>query len=392
MPLTPHVPAPISLATWQQGPHNRYTAGRMREVVPTARVAAGPHPIPLPDGEQLTLDLPVTSPSAGTTTVADIVARTCIDGLIVVHRGTVRHESYPGDLTPDRPHMLYSVSKSIIGVIAAGLVADGHLDVDELITAYVPELAGSGYSGATVRDILDMRSGIRFSEDYLTPGSDVSQIDQAVGWAPREDDRAPASLYEYLRLLRAERERAHGGPFTYRSCETDVLGWVCERAAGERMPELLSRRLWSRLAEQDMDAAVDRSGTVFFDGGLAATLRDTARFGELVRRDGGRQNRIGLVPAHWIEDCLTGGPDSRQAFADDPSSMGLFPGGMYRNQFWVPYAERRVLLCLGIHGQMLYIDFDNEAVVAQLSSWPVQVQEDYLQDAFAAVETIIAAL
>jgi CubicO group peptidase (beta-lactamase class C family) len=65
---------------------------------------------------------------------------------------------------------------------------------------------------------------------------------------------------------------------------------------------------------------------------------------------------------------------------------------MYRNQFWVPYAERRVLLCLGIHGQMLYIDFDNEAVVAQLSSWPVQVQEDYLQDAFAAVETIIAAL
>ncbi|MFF8567351.1 serine hydrolase domain-containing protein [Streptomyces albidoflavus] len=364
----------------------------MREVVPTARVAAGHQPIPLPDGEQMTLDLPVTSPSAGTTTVAEIVARTCIDGLIVVHRGTVRHESYPGDLTPDRPHMLYSVSKSVIGMVAAGLVADGHLDVDKLITAYVPELAGSGYTGATVRDILDMRSGIRFSEDYLTPGSDVSQVDQAVGWAPREDDRVPASLYEYLRLLRVERARPHGGPFTYRSCETDVLGWVCERATGERMPELLSRRLWSRLAEQDMDAAVDRSGTVFFDGGLAATLRDTARFGELVRRDGGRHNRIGLVPDTWIEDCLTGGPDSRQAFGDDPSSMGLFPGGMYRNQFWVPYAERRVLLCLGIHGQMLYIDFDNEAVVAQLSSWPAPLQEDYLQDAFAAVETIIAAL
>jgi CubicO group peptidase (beta-lactamase class C family) len=130
------------------------------------------------------------------------------------------------------------------------------------------------------------------------------------------------------------------------------------------MPELLSRTLWSCFAEDDMDAGVDRAGSVFHDGGLAASLRDTARFGELLRRGGD-----GIVPGAWIEDALTGAPDSRAAFADSPTDTGL-PGGMYRNQFWVPYPDRRVLMCLGIHGQLIYVDFDRAVVVAKLSSWP----------------------
>jgi CubicO group peptidase (beta-lactamase class C family) len=143
---------------------------------------------------------------------------------------------------------------------------------------------------------------------------------------------------------------------------------VCERAAGERMPELLSRILWSRFAEDDMDAGVDRAGSVFHDGGLAASLRDAARFGELIRR-GGVNNGDQIVPRAWIEDTLAGAPDSRDAFAASPTEKDL-PGGMYRNQFWVPYADRRVLMCLGIHGQLIHIDFDRATVIAKLSSWP----------------------
>jgi CubicO group peptidase (beta-lactamase class C family) len=162
------------------------------------------------------------------------------------------------------------------------------------------------------------------------------------------------------------------------------------------MPELLSRTLWSRFAEDDMDAGVDRAGSVFHDGGLAASLRDAARFGELLRR-GGTHDGDQIVPRAWIEDALTGDPDSRAAFAESPTDAGL-PGGMYRNQFWVPYADRCVLMCVGIHGQLIYVDFDRSVVVAKLSSWPTPLDHAFdaatraLADAAAAAVGATTAL
>ena len=371
----------VTLENWQRGPINRRTSGRMREVVPTARVAAGRTPKKLLEGgRELALDTPLAD---GTASIGSALDDTFTDGFLVLHDGVIRAELYPGDLEPGRPHMLYSVSKSIVGSVAAILIDRGLLDPQSPVTAYVPELAASGYAGATVRHILDMRSGIRFREEYLDPDAEVRHLDQALGWVPRTSSDVPNTLYGYLPRLRAA--RPHGGVFEYRSCETDVLGWVCERAAGQRMPELLSRTLWSRFAEDDMDAGVDRAGSVFHDGGLAASLRDAARFGELLRR-GGEQ----VVPHGWIEDALTGDPDSRDAFAGSPTDTGLV-GGMYRNQFWVPYADRRVLTCVGIHGQLIYVDFDRAVVIAKLSSWPTPLDHALEAATLALVDAASAA-
>ncbi|KXF52833.1 6-aminohexanoate hydrolase [Rhodococcus sp. SC4] len=373
----------VSLADWQSPPINRYTFGRMRQVVPSAQVAAGSAPLRLTDGDPLDLDLPV-----GTETLRSVLDRTYTDGFMVLHNGSVRAELYPGDLEPGRTHMLFSVSKSIVGTVAAHLIAAGLLDPEAALTEYIPELANSGYAGATVRHILDMRSGIRFSEEYLEPGAEVRYLDQAVGWIPRVDDWVPPSLYQFLPMLKAA--RPHGGPFEYRSCETDVLGWVCERAAADRMPALLSRLVWSKFAADDMDAGVDRAGAVFADGGLAATLRDVARFGEMLRR-GGRIGAEQVVPLHWIDDSLRGAPDSYEAYSQSPTGTP-FPGGMYRNQFWIPHPDRRVLLCLGIYGQSIYIDIDRGVVVVKLSSCPTPVNDELDNAAFAAAEAVAAAL
>jgi CubicO group peptidase (beta-lactamase class C family) len=386
MTITPN--PTVSLADWQGAPHNRRTFGRMREYVPTARVAAGTTPLRLRDGGSLDLDLPVRIGEADRP-LRSVLADTYTDGFMVVHRGIVLAETYPGDLGPDRTHMLFSVSKSIVGTVAANLVAGGLLDPSAQLSDYVPELGSSGYAGATVRHILDMRSGIRFSEEYLDAHAEVRQLDQAVGWVPRVDDWVPDSLYGYLPML--EPARPHGGTFEYRSCETDVLGWVCERAAGEPMPSLLSRLLWSRIAADDMDAGVDRAGAVFCDGGLAATLRDAARFGELLRL-GGANGSDRIIPASWIEDSLTGDADSREAFAQSPTETPPFPGGMYRNQFWVPYPDRRVLLCLGIHGQSIYVDIDRAMVVVKLSSCPSPVDPALDSASLAVAETICELL
>ncbi len=250
---------------------------------------------------------------------------------------------------------------------------------------YVPELALAGYRGATIQDVLDMRSGISFSEEYLKPDAEVRLLEQVIGWAPREQLVLPTSMYEYLATLQAN--RPHGTAFEYRSCETDILGWVCERASGIRMSELLSTLIWSRIgAEQDMDAAVDPAGAVFHDGGLAATLRDLGRFGQMLL-DGGAVGGEQVVPAGWIADSLAGGADSREKFAASGNATWL-PGGAYRNQFWLPGNGREVLLCLGIHGQMIWIEPARRLVVVKLSSWPLPQDVAKLLDTIAAIDMI----
>lgn len=375
----------LSLANWQDGPYNRTTFGRMREIVPTARVSAGRTPLTLQAGEQqLDLDTPILRDGRSLGRFRDLLHRTYTDGLLVLHEGKIVAEHYPGDLDKHRTHTLFSVSKSLVGTVCAILVGQGQVRLDADVCTYVPELASSGYAGATVRHVLDMRSGIKFSEDYEDLNAEVRRIDQAVGWLPR-DDEAPTRLYEYLPRLVAERD--HGGHFEYRSCENDVLGWVCERAAGERMPSLLSRLLWSRIADYDADAGVDIDGTIFFDGGIATTLRDLARFGQVICQNGAIGHSQ-VIPRFWIEDTLAGDADSQAAFA--ASSMGRdHPGWRYRNQFWVPYTDRRVICCLGIHDQLVYIDLDAQAVVVKFSSQPTALNARLEDLSFALAEAAV---
>lgn len=299
--------------------------------------------------------------------VGDIMAMTATDGWMFTHRGVVLREEYSDGMAAHSPHLLMSVSKSLVGSVAGSLAASGLLNVDSPAMAYVPALGASGYAGATVRHLLDMRSGIAFSEDYMDSDADVRVLEQAISWAPRRNPDVPGTLFDFL--LSLKQKSPHGGPFEYRSCESDVLGWVCEAAAGVRMPALMSELLWSRLgAEFDANIGVDSVGTGMFDGGISVALRDLVRFGAMILREGTSLTGVQVLPPAWIADTFDGDTDSRHAFAASPRD-NLMPGGMYRNQCWFPSADPDVLLCLGIHGQMLYVNRRAEVVAAKLSSW-----------------------
>jgi CubicO group peptidase (beta-lactamase class C family) len=381
-----------SLTNWQSAPHNRWSFSHLREVVPTARVGRGSAPARLlPVGRGFDPAQLVWRLDGRSATVTEILDDTFTDGFMVLQDGLVVTEQYPANpvsgtgLSPESTHMLMSVSKSFVGCVIGILADQGVLEVDTVVDYYVPELAHSGYRGATVRDVLDMRSGITFSEEYLDESAEVRLLEQVIGWAPRSDPELPTSMYEYLTTLRAA--RPHGRAFEYRSCETDILGWVAERASGVRMPDLLSSLIWSRIgAEQDMDAAVDPAGAVFHDGGLAATLRDLGRFGQLLLDRG--VNGVGeqVIPAWWIADSYAAGPDSRDKFASSGNASWL-PAGGYRNQFWLP-GNREVLLCLGIHGQLIWVEPARRLVVVKLSSWPLPQDVSRLLDTFAAIDMI----
>jgi CubicO group peptidase (beta-lactamase class C family) len=378
-----------TLDTWREPPHNRRFYQRMREIVPTARVASAVEPSVLRRGEAAELDRVVVDHADGREESASaVLGRTFTDGFLLLRNDEVVVETYPGGMPAGRTHMLLSLSKSITGCVVAVLVDAGLVDVDAPVTAYLPELAVSGYAGATVRHLLDMRSGVAYSEDYLNPLAEIRLFAQVVGWASTTRVDLPASMYEWLATLPAA--GPHGGPFHYRSCETDILGWLCERAAGRPMPSLLSELVWAPMgAEVDMDAGVDRVGSVIHDGGLAATLRDLGQFGSLLLH-GGCVGDAAVLPGWWVDDTVAGAPDSQQAFAQSEMAVWM-PGGRYRNQLWLPYPDRNVIMAMGINGQLLVVDLDRRSVAAKLSSWPLPQDPAMLFDTLRMVDAVAIA-
>ena len=374
----------VTLGNWQEAPYNRWSFLNMREVIPTQPIARGPKagaPWGVDDrGAELDA-VAVQRLEDGPSTVGQVLADTYSDAVLVVHDGSIVMERYLGRMGPDTHHLLMSVSKSLVGCVAANLVAEGRLEVDKLADDYVPEVKGSGYGGARVRDILDMRTGAKFSETYGDPKAEVRVMERHMGWSPGLEE-SPQGAYAYLATLASE--GPHGRDFTYRSADTDMLGWICERAAGARMADLISTYLWVPLgAEWDAEVTCDCVGTAIHDGGVSAVTRARARFGRMLLADGRVGDRA-VVPEEWLRAARTIDPDIRAAFAASDNEPFL-PGGWYRNQFWfVPGPSGTVLMCLGIHGQMVLVDRETSTVAVKFSTWPDPQNPAYLIDTIRA--------
>ena len=301
----------VTLANWQEPPFNRWAFQHLRELIPNSRIARAATPRELPRDHQ---DLGEIEFTVGeeTHTVQEMLDATYTDGFLVLHRGRIVTERYFNGLSPDRTHLIMSVTKSVVATVAGILAERGELDTEGPITAVIPELEGTSWDGATVRHLLDMRAGTKFNEDYADLDADVRLFEQVYLWRPRTDDSLPEDACTYMAGL--ENDRPHGGPFDYRSILTSMLGWVVERAGGARLADLIATEVWQPIgAEFDAEITVDGHGTAMADGGMCATLRDLARFGELWLRQGKLDGRR-IVPEEWVADTLAGGKDSREAY------------------------------------------------------------------------------
>ncbi len=352
--------------------------------------ATGPGgPAPLPAASGPLPDPPVWRLDGSTATAAEVFADTYTDALVVLHDGQLVAERYDDGMTAATPHLLMSVSKSLVGCVAGVLADRGRLDPAAPVTAYVPEAGSSGYAGATIRNLLDMRTGVAFRETYTELDAEVRVMERSMGWRPAQPGD-PAGAYPYLTTL--GQAGPHGGEFTYRSADSDMLGWACERASGTRMADLISALIWQPMgAERDGEITCDPLGSAIHDGGVSATARDLARFGQMLIDDG--MVRGGpVVPAAWLAATRVPEPGVREAFAVTDNEFVL-PGGWYRNQFWVlPGPGGPVLVCLGIHGQLVYADRATRTVVVKLSSWPDPQHTGYLLDTLRACAALAAHL
>lgn len=389
----------VTLEHWQDAPGNAWAFQHVRELVPSARIRRGDGPVwALPRHERDILELSVggsSRPLGRGFTVRDLLAQTRTNAFLVVHRGQIVAEHYFNGMRPDTPHLLMSVSKSVTGAIAGILAGRGLLDVTAAATSYLPELAGTSFAGATVRDLLDMRAGTRFDENYENPDADARIYEQVYQWRPRGTQGMPLDALSYFKTLGNDGE--HGGDFRYRSILTDVLAWVLERASGARFHELVSAALWQPMgAEFDAEITLDAHGSAMADGGISASLRDLGRLGLLYlagTADLGRTaGRPDVVPAAWVADTVRGASDGARAFAAGDNPPGFPAGAHYRNGWWIRDAAAPFLHGSGIYGQNLFVHGPTGTVVVKFSAWSSPLDREALWSTARAVVTIGQAL
>ena len=273
------------------------------------------------------------------------------------------------------------------GALAGVLAARGDLNPEAPVVAYIPEAAGSAYGDCTVRHVLDMTVSTDFVEDYLDPDGDFARYRVATGWNPVDSAKA-TDLRSFLLTMRRGQD-PHGYKYHYVSPNSDLLGWILERASGRSYAELVTAALWQPMgAEFDAYVAVDRLGAGRAAGGICVTLRDLARFGEMMRCRGLAQGRQ-VVPGWWVDDIRANGDP--QAWRRSESSR-IAPKGRYRSKWYALGNDHDAFCGIGIHGQWIYVDPAAEVTIAKLSSQPLPLDEatDFL--ILRAFESIAAAL
>jgi CubicO group peptidase (beta-lactamase class C family) len=348
-------------------PQLRWSLSHLEELVPTKNVWRGPNASrPLPYNLQSFNDAVITSTTGEALNWQAGLAQTYTDGLIVLHRGKVLYEDYFGASGPHIRHVIQSANKSFVGILAESLIAEGRLDADALVPTIIPELKDSAFGDATVQQVLDMLISMVFYEDYLDPASEIWRFHRATGMAPPQSSQGAEDASEVVAdvLPRVKKDKRHGEAFAYREPNIFVLGWIVRRAAGQDIASQLSDRIWQHIgAEHDGYYLIDGSGAESSSG---FTLRDFARFGELLRT-GGRIDEKQLIPGAVIDKIFRGG--NPQHFAK--AGLETLPGWSYKSQWWLRHIDGRTCaVARGAHGQVLYIDRENELVVARTGSFP----------------------
>lgn len=377
----------VTRQNWRLPPYNRWFLKNARALIPTLGVGRPPQASLLSRAPEALDPLPFQGPDGAETTLRHFLAEHCFDGFLVLHRGRVVYERYLDGMREDQPHYAMSITKSVVGALAGILWGRGLIDLQAPVTYYVPELAKGGYRDALLWQVLDMRSGISFIEDYEDPRGDFRRVLAAVGWTP-EEPGDPGCLFELI--AGQPLAGTHGGDFLYRSIETDVVAWILSRVSGLNLAELLAELLWRPMgAEFDAYFSVDRAGLPIAHGGLNLTLRDLGRFGQLMLDEGFHNGRQ-ILPAEWAQACRRGDGDAFRANGG-LAELG-YPDSAYSRKWWVLDKARGLHAGLGIFGQLLWVEPQRQLVAAALASWPSARNVDTRAASYRACEAVGRAL
>ena len=277
-------------------------------------------------------------------TLDDYLARDPTTGLLVARGDTILVERYQYGRTDRHRFTSWSMAKTVTAMLVGIAIAEGRIrSVDDLAAAYVTELAGTEYGRTSLRHLLQMSSGVRFTEDYRG-WDDAARL--AADTFLLGGPGGPSAVKPYN-----ERVAPAGTKFSYASAETQVLGLVLRAATGRPVAEYLEQEIWRPIgAEADATWLVDNSGQEVTFCCLNAVLRDYARLGLLLAHDGNWRGRQ-IIPAAWMMDATTVRTDQSHL---RPGTATPFLG--YGYQTWILPGEGRMFLLAGAYGQRIYVD------------------------------------
>lgn len=328
---------------------------RINQLFPVDPVAPSTHPRPWPVGP--TLDLPARfAGDGGPIETARFLADTDTAALLVLVDGQIRYEHYWLSGGPHVRWISMSVAKSAVSAMIGAALAEGRIaSIADPVTRYLPELAGSAYDGVAIKDILQMSSGARWTEDYADRTSDIFRLGALMATGG-SFAAFPASL---------PRQFAPGTFNRYNSADTLVLGILLERVTGKTLAAYTAEKLWEPLGATDQAYwLTDDRGMAMAFGGFNATARDYARIGELYRLggvSGGRQ----VIPTDWVHASVT--PDSPHVMPGKRASSDTVFG--YGYQWWVPGgADTQDFSAIGVYNQFIYVNPRAHMVIVKLSA------------------------
>lgn len=260
-----------------------------------------------------------------------------LTSLLVMQDGQIRHEAYFLGTGPDDRRISWSMAKSYLSTLFGVLMTEGKIaSLDDPVTKYAPQLKGGAYDGASLRNVLNMASGVAFDEDYFDQNSDINRMGRVVALGGTLDDFTASFTARFARP---------GESWQYVSIDTHVIGMVIRGATGRTIPDLLAEKIVAPLGlERDGYYITDGAGVAFVLGGLNFTTRDYARFGQMILQNG-RYGDKQVVPADWI---------AAASFPSAPTAPGKIG---YGYQWWVPLgAHEGEFMARGVYGQYIYID------------------------------------
>jgi CubicO group peptidase (beta-lactamase class C family) len=288
------------------------------------------------------------------------------DGMLVLHKGRIVYEAYSDCLNDTGKHAAMSMTKSLTGLLAEILVVEGRLNPAAKVATIIPELKDSAFGNATVRQVMDMTTSLKYSEDYADPNADIWVYSKAASPLPKQKGyKGPNGYFEYLQTLKQD-DIKHGEAFGYKTVNSDALGWIISKVTGKDIASMLSERIWQKMgAEQDGYMTVDAKGIPFAGGGLSAGLRDLGRIGQLMLNSG-EINGQRLFSKEVVENIRAGG--DKNAFAK--AGYKTLEGGSYHSMWWVMHNDHGAYAARGVHGQTIYVDPTAEMVIVRFSSFP----------------------
>ncbi|MDM5188192.1 serine hydrolase [Bacillus sp. DX4.1] len=290
-------------------------------------------------------------------TLDEFLKRTMTTGFLAIKNDKIVNERYLHGNTSSSLNTSWSVTKSVISALVGIAIDEGYIKgVHEPIISYVPELKNSGYKNVSIKEVLQMSSGIHFNENYNDCSSDFYMIIQEL-FGEGQSMNQYVSQLDYQEFPRI---------FSYKSIDTQVLGMLITKATGQNPAQYLQEKIWEPLGmECDAFWNTDYDGNILAYSFLNATLKDFAKFGLLYLHNGNWKGKQ-IISQKWVRESVI--PERHDLLKDTRSNFT----DSYQYQWWIPgpnYIDGE-FLAIGIWGQSIYINQQENLVIVKTSVDP----------------------